>query len=365
MAFCYSSVIVSSQGYLQFAGPDDSGGDTPSTANLLANARIAPYWASFNSAAASGDGVLHHEERNHLDHVPLAGRHCGGAGQCRRHAQQQWHIQLRVWRGQRQPRSGHRRSAGNDQVYALSSANGSNTMANAPVENWTAPASDNYFDIGAFEFQGSSADTTPPTVVSVSPLPAHNGTIGLAFTSLTAQFSEPLDLLSARAPANYSLIENGSTTIAVVPVYVRGATSVTLDLPDGALAPGNYQLTLSGTAAIYDQSGNALAGNGTTAGTNYVTGFTINRAGEQPPAAAAQAVSVAEGGSVRIVLTSTGGTGTPIASALCLSPPTARCLRSRTAPRSPIRRTPIISAPMILSSRPRIRTVARARQRCR
>ena len=82
-----------------------------------------------------------------------------------------------------------------------------------------------------------------------------------------------------------------------MPVYTLGATTVTLQLPDGALAPGLYQLTLSGTRAIFDQSGNALAGNGTTAGTNYVTEFTINRSADIAPVATAQSV---DGGGGRL-----------------------------------------------------------------
>ena len=81
-------------------------------------------------------------------------------------------------------------SAGNGQVlgqtpvYVLSTASGSATMANATSEIFTPQPNDTYFDIGAFEFQGSSADKTPPTVVSITSLPPNNGTTGLAFTSL-------------------------------------------------------------------------------------------------------------------------------------------------------------------------------------
>jgi hypothetical protein len=77
---------------------------------------------------------------------------------------------------------------------------------------------------------------------------------------------------------------------------------------------------LSGTRAIFDQSGNALAGNGTTAGTNYVDVFTINRSADQPPVATAQSDSVAEGGSVQIVLAAITAAGYPATYSIATPP---------------------------------------------
>src|SRR5262249_39763724 len=54
-ATAYTSVIVSSQGYLQFAGPNGNGFDTISQAGLQANVRIAPFWANFNTSTLSSD----------------------------------------------------------------------------------------------------------------------------------------------------------------------------------------------------------------------------------------------------------------------------------------------------------------------
>ncbi|MEA2728158.1 MAG: large repetitive protein, partial [Acetobacteraceae bacterium] len=220
-------------------------------------------------------------------------------------------------------------SAGANSIYVLSSTNGSATMGGANQQIFTPQPGDTYFDIGAFEFQGSSADKTPPKVVSISSLPANNGTTGLAFTSLTVTVSEPLDWVSASSPANYSLIKadsngkfntTGATVIPVTPVYALGSITVTLNLPNGVLAAGQYQLTLSGTRAIFDQSGNALAGNGTTAGTNYVTVFTINRATDIAPVATPQTVSVPEDGSVKVVLAATDTQGNPLTYSIVAAP---------------------------------------------
>ena len=329
-------MIVSSQGYLQFAGPNSTGYDTPSQAGLLANARIAPFWAPFYTAGTGGGTFVSATATSvtfeWVGYNPITGSppvnfaatlnnngtfsFAYGAG----------NANLNPVIG---VSAGNGRILGQTPVYVLSSTNGSATMANAPVQTWTPTPSNTWFDIGAFEFQGSTADKTPPTVVSVSTLPANNASTGLAFTSLTITFSKSLDLVSASSPANYSLIEadpngqfntTGATVIPVTPIYVIGSKTVTLQLPNGVLAAGKYQLTLSGTRAIFDQSGNALAGNGTSAGTNYIRLFTIDRTADQPPVATAQSDSVAEDGSVQIILSSTTAPGFPASYTITTQP---------------------------------------------
>ena len=318
----YATVTVSSQGYLQFAGPDSNGGDTPGMADFLNNVRIAPFWGEIDTAAASGDGVFVSTTSGSITFRWQASADSNGGAvnfSVTLNSNGDFDFNYGAGNAGLDPIIGV--SAGNGQVYVLSTASGAASLNNADARVWTPQAGDTYFDIGAFEFQGNSADTTPPTVISVTPLPANNGSTGLAFTSLTVRFSEPLDLVSASSPANYSLIEadsngqfdtTGATPIPVTPVYTLGSSTVTLQLPNGALASGLYQLTLSGTRAIFDQSGNALAGNGTTAGTNYVTDFTIDRSADVAPVAIAQSATVAEGGAVPIVLAATDTQGNPL-----------------------------------------------------
>jgi VCBS repeat-containing protein len=176
-------------------------------------------------------------------------------------------------------------------------------------------------DIGAIEFQGNSSDTSLLTITSIAALPTDEslptgaGSSALAVAGIVVTFNKSLDYVSANSPKNYSLIEADSggsftaadaITIPVTPVYQLGADTVTLLLPNGVLAAGKYQLTISGTRAIFDQSGNKLAGNGTTAGTDDVDLFDIT-APSSPPVATAQTDAVSEGGSVQIVLAATGG----------------------------------------------------------
>ena len=219
--------------------------------------------------------------------------------------------------------------AGNGRTEVLSVNNGSANLSNAAAELWTPSPGETDFDIGAFEFQGNSADKTPPTVTSISTIPAAGGTTALGFTSFAITFSKPLDTISATSPANYTLIAAGpdgvfdtkdDITIPVVPTLDSTGTIVTLTLPDGPLPDGDYRLTLSGTKAILDVSANKLAGSGGVAGTNYVTTFVINRAGDVPPIATAQSDTVAEYGSVTLTLAATDSAGNPLTYSIVTPP---------------------------------------------
>ncbi|HTW70835.1 MAG TPA: right-handed parallel beta-helix repeat-containing protein [Acetobacteraceae bacterium] len=342
----YTTVTISSQGYLQFAGPNYDGYDTPSVSGLAANARIAPFWANFNTDG-TGDGVfvstgtVAGTAYVTFEWVGTSNNTGGGTVDFAVTLYQTGSIVFNYGSiaANLVPvigiAAGNGTILGQTPIDVLSTANGSAAMNNAAAEVFTPQPGDTYFDMGAYEFQGNSNDKTPPTVISINlqpantPLPANDGTTGLAFTSVTVTFSEPLDLVSANSPANYSLIEadsngnfntTGSTPIPVTPVYTLGSTTVTLELPDGPLAPGLYQLTLSGTHAIFDQSGNALAGNGTTAGTDYVTVFSVSHTADVAPIANAQTVSVAEDGSIAVVLSATDTQGNPLTYSIVTPP---------------------------------------------
>jgi hypothetical protein len=287
--------------------------------------RIAPFWANFNTNTLSSDNVYVSTTSTSVTFVWQGHANVGGGAvnfSATLNKDGSFSFNYGAGNAALSPVIGV--SAGANHVFVLSNSNG-----NANVQVFTPQPGLTYFDMGAYEFEGNSSDTTPPTVVSVGNLPANNGTTGLAFTSIPVQLSEPLDLLSATSPVNYSLIKAdvnglfttaGATVIPVVPVYTLGSTTVTLTLPNGVLAPGSYQLTLSGTRAIFDQSGNALAGDGSDAGTNYVQTFTIDRTADQPPTAIAQSATVAENGSIQIVLSATNPQGGPLVYTVTASP---------------------------------------------
>ena len=341
----YTSVLVSSQGYLQFAGPNTSGYDTPSLANLTAAARIAPFWANFYTEG-TGDGVFVSTTSDSVTFEWVGFAPTGGGT-----------VNFSVTLNSNGSFT-FDYGAGNagfqtaSPLAPRSSASRPATIRSAPSRSMCCPPpaaarrsptqprrpgrrrpGDTYFDIGAFEFQGNSTNTTPPTVVSISNIPANNGTTGLAFTSLAVQFSEALDWVSANSPANYSLIEadsngqfdtTGATVIPVTPVYTLGSTTVTLELPDGALATGMYQLTLSGTAGDLRPVRQRARRQRHHRGHQLRHRLHHQPDGRAAPVATAQSVSVAENASTQVVLAATDAQGNPLTYSIVTPPADGR-----------------------------------------
>ncbi|MEP7157786.1 MAG: right-handed parallel beta-helix repeat-containing protein [Chloroflexota bacterium] len=128
-----------------------------------------------------------------------------------------------------------------------------------------------FVDLGAFEFGGSSLDTTPPTIDGTT---IRRGTPEAPLTQIDVVFSEPVDPVDALAPANYELREAGADGVfgtdddgiyALAPAYSPGSMRVVLDVivPDGGLLPeGNFRFRVSGSTSIHDLSGLRLDGDG-------------------------------------------------------------------------------------------------------
>jgi hypothetical protein len=163
------------------------------------------------------------------------------------------------------------------------------------------------------EFQGDSNDVLPPQVIGLPNLPTSGGSTAIAFTSILVDFNEPLEEISARSPANFTLISDGpdnifdntdDIVIAVDPGYVFGGNQVEVQLPNGPLPDDNYRLTLTGTATIFDTAGNPLDGDANgTGGDDFVHLFTIDRSGNTAPVADAQVLNINEDGNILITLT--------------------------------------------------------------
>jgi len=144
-----------------------------------------------------------------------------------------------------------------------------------------------YYDIGCYEFQGSTSDTTPPTVLLVSPLPPEGEETTAEFTSIIVTFSEPMDFTSATSPANYELVasggdggfgDGGETVIDLTIDYTFNTQDVTLSWGGDLLQTDWYRLTLysGATAFLVDLAGNKLDGDGdTAAGGDYVRTFRV------------------------------------------------------------------------------------------
>ncbi|MBI2478618.1 MAG: right-handed parallel beta-helix repeat-containing protein, partial [Planctomycetia bacterium] len=137
-----------------------------------------------------------------------------------------------------------------------------------------------FVDIGAFEFQGSRADTTPPYVVRTSAVLV--GTLPQQRTVIHVLFSEAIDPIDANAAANYELREAGANNllgdaddlvVPVTPSYEPGSLLVVLEPVDGNVNfyQGRFQVLVSGNSTIHDLSGWKLDGDGDgLEGGNYV-----------------------------------------------------------------------------------------------
>jgi PKD repeat protein len=143
-------------------------------------------------------------------------------------------------------------------------------------------------------------------------------------------FSEALDGVSARSPANYELIFAGAdglldtlddVRIGVTPAYSFPETDLSLQFNGGVLGDGLYRLRISGTLAVYDTAGNALDGdNDGFAGGDYQHVFTVDRSANNAPVANAQTVDVQEDGSLIITLTGSDPDGDALNYSLASQP---------------------------------------------
>ena len=298
----YTSVQVSTEGFLEFAySANNVGiGDTANTdAKLIANRIIAPLWNDLPAAtptsvyvntSVTGQITIRWQSTNVVTNTPV-----------------NFDVVL-FQNGQIRFDYG----AGNANVaptVGISFGNGNAYQAPAAYDNQSNLANANsilfslqsgFVDMGAYEFQGSSLDKTPPTVTSTYPAVVNGGGAAMQVNELQVSFSEGLNPIDAAATALYQLVKagsngfgsandvyypvtasyNGSGTLLAVP-FSSGTNLVTLaigGLAGGYLPAGTYELTVfsNGSDSIHDLSGNALAGNGIgTPDSSYVRIFTV------------------------------------------------------------------------------------------
>ena len=194
----FTSVFVSTNGLLQFGNSTNGTDATNTTSELLEQKRIAPLWDDLRTDL-TGDDVF-------VD-TSVAGRVRirWNASRVGDNSDVQFAVTL-VNTGEIQfdygpgntnltPTIGI--SAGDGFNFDLAQYDGQSNLGNANSLSYTLVPG--FVDLGAFEFQGNSADTTPPTVTAVQPAGIFaGGTINATTNSITVTFSEPIDLLSVR-----------------------------------------------------------------------------------------------------------------------------------------------------------------------
>ena len=179
-------------------------------------------------------------------------------------------------------------SRGYGQNYVLSSFDGSSILTEA---NSTAFVLEpGIADIGAYEFSGSSLDTTPPVILRTNPSEIDAGGVLPSFDEpLTVTFSEPINVIDAAASSNYELrwagpdelFESGDDILFdLIPSYAVGSTTVSIDIVGGSLSDGFYRFIIKSNASsgtgIHDLAGILLDGDGDAAeGGDYVRTFSV------------------------------------------------------------------------------------------
>jgi parallel beta-helix repeat protein len=175
--------------------------------------------------------------------------------------------------------------------------------------NGGIPAGLSYVDLGAYEFQGSSNDVTPPTVLN-STIQTTRLEGGLAHR-VHLTLSEPLDALDALSIGHYEFRAAGlngtfgdtdDVVFTLTPQYTVGATTLTLDVASGgaALPAGLFRLTVFAT--MHDASGNTLDGD-----QNGSPGGDYARINDRPVLSAVANQTVSEGQPLVFVASATDG----------------------------------------------------------
>ncbi len=329
----YTQVAVSSEGYLQFAGPDTYVAQANDLEIFQRNTIIAPFWDNLTTygtgrniyidQATSGQFTIRWSATLQSDTSKVANFSVTLFDDGR------FRFDYGAGNTGFTPRIGV--SSGNGYSFVLAPGyDGSPNLASGNSVSWQPEEGLSFYDIGAYEFQGDSSDATPPQVTGITQLPPTGGTTALAFGSVQVSFSESLDGISARSPANYELLSAGADgvldtlddiEIGLSPAYSFPETDLTLQFEGGVLADGLYRLRLSGTLAILDTAGNPLDGdaNGSPGG-DYLHVFTIDRSANTDPVADAQTVDVDEDGSVLITLAGSDADGDALAFGLFSNP---------------------------------------------
>src|SRR5262249_20226637 len=112
-----------------------------------------------------------------------------------------------------------------------------------------------YVDLGAYEFQGSSLNTTPPTVTGTTPaIVGTSGQTGALVTQVAVAFSAAVNVIDANSAAIYELRKAGSNGFGstddvvypLTPSYSAISQTVTLSIGglSGGLPTGSYRLTI-------------------------------------------------------------------------------------------------------------------------
>ncbi len=138
----------------------------------------------------------------------------------------------------------------------------------------------------ANSFNALSQTIAPPTVKSLTGLPADGGILSTSLTGFDVSFSQIMDPASVNTPSNYELRNAGFDGIfntsdddlvllSLADTYKIGSNSVHVDISASSLGFGEYRLSLL-SGGLQNPFGTPLDGDGNGGGAdNFVSHFTV------------------------------------------------------------------------------------------
>ena len=284
----YSSVFVTTEGYLHFGRLVDALDETNSTEDLIQFPRITPLWENLSTAAPGYDIFVDASEPNQVEFRWQALNEdtmtdvnfsvtLFASGNIR--------FDYGSGNSNLTPTIGI--SAGDQVSYALATYDGQSNLGSANSLLYDLKT-DGFVDVGALEFSGSSDDATPPTILSSSPGFVHDGGSGNGFEELMIEFNETINSFDANSAASYILQNAGQNGVLgdaddeflnIEPSHELGSQVIYLNAQGGELTAQLYRLTIASRSSggIHDLAGNALDGDedGVELG-NYVRDFVVS-----------------------------------------------------------------------------------------
>lgn len=280
----YTSVAVSSSGFLQFAGGDYAGSQANSDGSLLNDRRIAPLWANLRTDLPGDDIYVDTSMANQVT-VRWQATDASNGSSVNMAVTLFANGNIRFDYGQGNigtaPTIGL--SYGNGISGVFSTYDGLNSLSNLNSVQFSQAAG--IVDIGAIEFLGSSSSTTLPSIVGTYPAGVAAATNVPETSVFQVRFNQDVNPIDANAPHEYELRGAGADGVlgtsddvifALQPQYSSATYTTTLAVVDQNGAPltpppGPYQLPVfsTSTSTVHNLSGLQLASG------SYVRQFTI------------------------------------------------------------------------------------------
>ncbi len=291
----YTTVNVSSNGFLQFGSTNLANNPVNTSAELMQTTRIAALWDDLTTTGATdnifidtsvaGQATVRWDATNKANNGDVnfsITLFATGA------------VRTEYGPGNKQLTPTVGISRGNNRDYDLFSDKDGKTVLTNVSPNQSNIVK-GIVDIGAYEFRGNSSDNVPPQIVASTPAAIQsNGVVAMSIADVRLTFSEEINPIDARSSAAYELRGAGANGLfndaddvvyAITASYAPGQNTVVLvptlsgsPLPGGSLPDGSYRVTVLAnvTSSIHDLAGNRLDGNADgTEGGNFVRQFKV------------------------------------------------------------------------------------------